>query len=77
MLKRLLILLLVLCALILGGCGNQAREWYETAELEELQNSHDHARRLYEKILTEYPDSEYAAKARSRLDAMGSRPENN
>ncbi len=60
-----------LMAFAFFGCfGNQAQEWYETAELEEIQNSHDHARQLYQKILDKYPQSEYAQKAKDRLAAM-------
>lgn len=56
------------------GCfGNQAQEWFETAELEEIQNSPDHAQQLYQRIIEKYPDSDYARKAADRLAAMEAR----
>ncbi len=72
--KRILIISMMILSLALSGCtGGKARELYETAELEELQNSHDHAARLYQKILDKYPASEYAVKARERLAAIKNR----
>ena len=69
--KRKLIIIMMVFALASSGCTvGKAKELYETAKLEELQNSHDHAAKLYRKILDKYPDSEYAAKARERLAAI-------
>jgi len=43
---------------------------YQTAELEEIQNSHEHARTLYQEIIDKHPKSEYAEKAKKRLDVL-------
>lgn len=72
--KQILAAAMIAGVLLGTGCfGNRAEEWYETAELEELQNSHDHARQLYQRIVDEYPDSDVAARARQRLEALKSR----
>jgi len=42
----------------------------ETAKLEELQRNIPHARELYQKIVTDYPDSAEAGEARDRLAAL-------
>jgi outer membrane protein assembly factor BamD (BamD/ComL family) len=50
------------------GCsGQSAREMFETAQFEELQRNDEHAEELYMKILKEYPESDYAAKAEEKL----------
>ena len=64
-------LLLVLClALFLAGCGDRAKELYETAQFEEKQTNAEHAGKLYREIIEKYPDSPYAAQAKSRLAAL-------
>ena len=69
--KKLIIIFLVLAALTTAGCsGNNAKELLETAQLEELQNNHEHARKLYRQIIEKHPESKYAEKARERLDAL-------
>ncbi|MBF0338098.1 MAG: outer membrane protein assembly factor BamD [Nitrospirae bacterium] len=66
--KRLVVLLAVVIVLLLPGCaGKKDRELFETAQFEEKQNNREHARQLYEEIVTKYPDSEYATKAKERL----------
>lgn len=56
---------------IVTGCSEQkAKEIFDTAELEELQNSTDHAAALYEEIIRKYPDSSYAGKSRQRLELI-------
>jgi TolA-binding protein len=61
-------LLLVLClALVLAGCGDRAKELYETAQFEEKQTNAEHAGKLYREIIEKYPDSPYAAQAKARL----------
>lgn len=58
-----------------GGCsGDSPRALFETAQLEEKQNSLDHARQLYREIIEKYPDSEVAAAAGARLHALGDTP---
>ncbi len=72
--KHFLITVLLVLSLALSGCTDgKAKELFETAEFEELQNSYDHAEKLYQKILDKYPDSEYASKARSKLDSLKKR----
>lgn len=69
--KRLCLITLLLAAVLLPACsGQQAQEWYDTAQLEELQNSPDRARKLYQRIVDEYPDNSLAKKATERLAAI-------
>jgi len=69
--KRLVLILVMIAALSIAGCsGNNAKELFETAQLEELQNNPDHAIKLYREIIEKDPESEYAGKARKRLDAL-------
>jgi TolA-binding protein len=53
--------------LVLVGCGDKAKDLYDTAELEEKQNNKPHARKLYRQIVEEYPSSTYANQAKTRL----------
>ena len=48
-----------------GGSG--AKELYETAQFEELQNNHKHALQLYEEIIRDFPGSEHAKKSGERI----------
>ena len=64
------VLLALLLALPLAGCGEGAEEMFETAQFEEVQNNREHARKLYNRILRDHPDSPFAARARERLAAM-------
>lgn len=69
--KRLILILVMIAGLLIAGCsGNNAKELFETAQLEELQNNRDHAIKLYRQIIEKNPESEYAGKARKRLDAL-------
>ena len=72
---RALVCVTLVCAVLLGGCrGNSAQQQFETAQFEELQENREHARQLYEAIVRDAPDSEYAAKARERLSALSQNP---
>jgi outer membrane protein assembly factor BamD (BamD/ComL family) len=53
--------------LLLVGCGDNAKDLYDTAQLEEKQNNRPHAIKLYRQIVEEYPDSPYANQAKTRL----------
>jgi TolA-binding protein len=53
--------------LLLVGCGNKAKDLYDTAQLEEKQNNKPHAMKLYRQIVEEYPDSPYANQAKTCL----------
>ena len=63
-------LLVLILAMPVAGCGDGAEEMFQTAEFEEVQNNKEHARKLYNRILRDHPDSPFAAKARERLAAM-------
>lgn len=61
-------LLYLLClAFMLAGCGDKAKDIFETAQFEEKQFNPEHAGKLYQEILDKYPNSPYAAQARERL----------
>jgi TolA-binding protein len=62
--------LLAAVVLALVACGGGAGELYETAQFEELQRNTTHARELYQEIVTKYPSSPEAAKAKERLQAL-------
>jgi outer membrane protein assembly factor BamD (BamD/ComL family) len=69
--KRLILISLSIIILAFSSCsGKRAQETYETAQFEELQKNFVHARKLYQEIVTKYPQSEYAAKAAERLKAL-------
>ena len=53
--------------LLLAGCGDNAKDLFDTAQLEEKQFNKPHATKLYRQIVEEYPDSPYASQAKSRL----------
>jgi outer membrane protein assembly factor BamD (BamD/ComL family) len=53
--------------LLLVGCGDKAKDLYDTARLEEKQNNTPHATKLYRQIVEEHPDSPYANQAKTRL----------
>ncbi len=67
-------LLFVGGALALGlivGCGGESPErLFETAQFEERQMNVAHARELYQRIMLEHPDSEWARKATARLEEL-------
>jgi outer membrane protein assembly factor BamD (BamD/ComL family) len=62
--------LAVYLLLLLVGCGDNAKDLYDTAELEEKQNNKPHATKLYRRIVEEYPDSPYANQAKTRLTEL-------
>jgi len=69
--KKTLLILAIVLVLTLPSCsGKKAEEMYETAQFEELQTNYDHARQLYQEIIKKYPESEYAAQAADRLNAL-------
>ena len=53
--------------LLLVGCGDKAKDLFDTAQLEEKQNNRPHATKLYRQIVEEYPDSPYMSQAKTRL----------
>lgn len=69
--KRLVLILVMIGGLSIAGCsGNNAKELFETAQLEELQKNRDHAIKLYREIIEKDSEGEYAGKARKRLDVL-------
>jgi TolA-binding protein len=62
---------MIIVATALSGCsGNGAQQIFDTAKLEELQDNHEHAKQLYQEIIDNYPESEYAKRARERLSGL-------
>ena len=53
--------------LLLIGCGDNAKDLYDTAQLEEKQNNRPHATKLYRRIVEEYPNSPHANQAKTGL----------
>jgi len=70
---RILGLIMILAVAFSGCSGNNGKELFDTAQLEELQNNQEHARELYEEIIRKYPQSEYAKKAQERLSLLQKR----
>ena len=71
MMARLAILFIVLLIGPALGCADHGdKELFETAQFEERQNNRDHAKALYQELLTKHPTSEYAKKAEVRLKAL-------
>lgn len=69
--KRIITLLMILATLTICGCsGDNVKEVFETAQLEELQKNYDHARELYREIIQKHPKSAFAAKSREKLDGL-------
>ncbi len=57
---------------LMVGCGGESPEsLYDTAQFEEKQMNKAHATQLYEQIIREHPDSEWAEKAKVRLEELG------
>lgn len=69
--RRIILVLMMTLALVFSGCSEKkAKELFETAQFEELQNNQVHARQLYEEIINEYPKTDYAKKAEERLSVL-------
>ena len=69
--KRIVLILMIVTGLAVSACSdNKAQELFEIEKLEELQSNQDHARQLYQEIITKYPDSQYAKSAEERLSVL-------
>ena len=68
--RSILLSCLLSCLLGILACSGSAEELFETARFEEQQNNRAHARQLYREIIRDFPESEYASKARERLTAL-------
>ena len=56
---------------LVAGCGGESPEsLFETAQFEERQTNVAHARELYQRIIQEHPGSEWAEKAKERLEQL-------
>jgi len=70
--RQILLILMIIFATVLSGCsGDAAKQLFDTAKLEELQDNQEHATKLYQEIIQRYPESEYARRAKERLSALG------
>lgn len=65
-----LIMLGLLFSFVVGCGGESPESLYDTAQFEEKQTNFVHAKELYQRIIREHPDSEWAKKAKERLDAL-------
>ncbi len=51
-----------------------AQDAYELAQFEQKQGNMDHARKLYQDVVTKYPDTSWAEKARAGLAELPPAP---
>lgn len=63
----LYIALSVILLSFLFSCSDSAETMFDNAQFEELQNNPQHAREIYEELISKYPQSGYARKAEQRL----------
>jgi outer membrane protein assembly factor BamD (BamD/ComL family) len=63
-------LVLALSPMACTSSERAAQEVYELAQFEQKQGNMDHARKLYQDILTKYPDTSWADKARASLSEL-------
>ena len=71
--RLLLTVLLALLPLACTSSDRAAQEAFELAQFEERQGNVNHARHLYQEILSRSPQSEWAPKAKGRLEALPSK----
>ncbi len=67
---NVLVGLMLLFSLIVGCGGESPENLFETAQFEERQTNVAHAKELYQRIILEHPDSEWAKKAKARLEQL-------
>lgn len=65
-----LVMVGLLLALSMGCGGESAESLFGTAQFEEKQTNFSHAKELYQRIISEHPDSEWAKKAGERFEAL-------
>jgi len=70
---KLRILPMVGLVTLLSGCGDGAKELFDTAQFEEKQSNKPHATQLYRRIVEQHPNSPYAAQAKARLGELEKR----
>lgn len=67
------IITLLLCSLLLlplAACGDKPEDLMQTAKFEEQQFNKEHAIKLYQRIIREFPNSSHAQQARQRLQEL-------
>lgn len=62
--------ILVLAPMACTSAERAAQDTYELGQFEEKQGNTDHARQLYQEIVTKHPDTSWADKARTRLSEL-------
>lgn len=60
-------LLLAVSSVACTPSERAAQEAYELAQFEQKQGNVDHARKLYQDVVTKYPETQWAEKARAGL----------
>ena len=69
--RKMALSVVVVTALSVAGCsGDNGKQIYETAQFEEKQNNREHAQKLYEDVIAQYSDGDFAKQARDRLAAL-------
>ena len=64
-------MIVVLLWTLTVGCGGESQKrLFGTAQFEEKQTNFAHAKELYERIIRENPDSEWAKKAKALLEEL-------
>ena len=72
--KRMIVLGMVLLGLVAACTSDKSKELFETAQFEEKQNNQEHAKQLYQEIITKYPKSPLAKQAEERLATLAGKP---
>jgi len=68
---KLFLVMVGLLFVLTVGCGGESPEsLFGTAQFEEKQTNFAHAKELYQQIVREHPDSEWAKKAKERFEAL-------
>ena len=65
-----LIMIGLLFALTVGCGGESPESLFGTAQFEEKQTNFPHAKELYQRIISEHPDSEWAKRAKERVEEL-------
>ncbi|HJV33820.1 hypothetical protein [Geomonas sp.] len=59
---------------LMGGCsGDKSKELFDTAQFEEKQHNKEHALKLYQEIVSKYPNSPLAKQAKERVSALSAK----
>ena len=65
------ICLMMALALLLAACNSgNPQQLLDTAQFEEKQHNKEHATKLYQEIVSKYPDSPQAKTAQERLQSL-------